>query len=629
MVLFVLAFLGGVLTILSPCILPVLPFVFTRADQPFRRSGLPLLIGMALTFAVVATLAAVGGGWVVRANQWGRWIALALVLVFGLALLWPSFADRLSRPFVALGNRLTTTAGDRGGSPRSSLLLGVATGLLWAPCAGPILGLILTGAALRGANVETSLLLVAYAAGSAVSLAAALLLGGKVFAALKRSLGAEEWIRRVLGGAVVIGALAIAFGLDTGFLARASTPGTTRLEQALFGKLMPDRKPSGSSDDDVLLPGPAMAGNGPAMSGNAPANNAMNGGAMRGSNGAMSGGAMSGGAMKSAHGGAAAALPVLGRLPPLDGATEWLNSPPLTIEGLRGHVVVVDFWTYSCINCLRALPYVKAWYDKYRDEGLVVIGIHAPEFAFEKDLRNVRREVKDLGVTYPVAVDNDYKLWRAFGNEYWPAHYFVDASGNIRHTHFGEGEYDASERVIQQLLAEAGGGNVPADLVSATGSGAALPSDDAQVLSPETYIGHARAENFASPGGQVAGAAHDYVFPPKLALNAWALGGSWTVGEESASANAAQSRIAFHFQARDLHLVLGAGPDGKPVRFRVRLDGAAPGADHGADIDADGSGTVSEQRLYQLIRQSGQIRDRLFEIEFLDPGVIGYAFTFG
>jgi cytochrome c biogenesis protein CcdA/thiol-disulfide isomerase/thioredoxin len=618
MLLFVLAFLGGVLTILSPCILPVLPFVFTRADQPFRRSGLPLLVGMALTFAVVATLAAVGGGWVVQANQWGRWLALALVLVFGLALLLPSFADRLSRPFVALGNRLTTSAGTQG-TTKSSFLLGIATGLLCAPCAGPILGLILTGAALRGANVETSLLLLAYAAGSAVSLAAALLLGGRVFAALKRSLGAEEWIRRVLGGAVVVGALAIAFGLDTGFLARVSTPGTTRLEQALFGKLMPDRKAPASNDDDVLLPGPAMSGSG-AMKGN----EAMKGG------GAMSGanGAMKGGAMMSARG-AAGALPVIGKLPPLDGATEWLNSPPLTAEGLRGHVVVIDFWTYSCINCLRALPYVRAWYEKYRDKGLVVIGIHAPEFAFEKDLKNVRREVKELGVTYPVAVDNDYKLWRAFGNEYWPAHYFVDASGSIRHTHFGEGEYDESERVIQQLLAEAGGGNMPTDLVSATGSGAALASDETHVLSPETYIGHTRADNFASPGGQVPGVAHDYTVPPKLSLNEWALGGRWTVGEESAAANAAETRIAFHFQARDLHLVLGPGPDGRPVRFRVRLDGAPPGDDHGTDVDADGSGTVPEERLYQLIRQSGDVRDRTFEIEFLDPGVVGYAFTFG
>jgi cytochrome c biogenesis protein CcdA/thiol-disulfide isomerase/thioredoxin len=614
MILFVLAFLGGVLTILSPCILPVLPFVFTRADQPFRRSGLPLLIGMALTFALVATLAAVGGSWVVQANQLGRGVALTLLLVFGFALLFPTFADRLSRPFVALGNRLTATAGD--GSPRSSLLLGVATGLLWAPCAGPILGLILTGAALRGANVETSLLLLAFAAGSAVSLAAALLLGGRVFAALKRSLGAEEWIRRALGGAVVVGVLAIAFGLDTGLLARISTASTTRLEETLFGRLMPKHGPTVSGgDDDVLLPGPAMAGGG-AMSGNAAMSGAMKGG-----------GAMTGGAMMSARG-AGAGLPVVGKLPPLDGATEWLNSAPLTADGLRGHVVVIDFWTYSCINCLRALPYVKAWYEKYRAQGLVVIGIHAPEFAFEKDLRNVRREVRNLGIKYPVAVDNDYALWRAFGNQYWPAHYFVDAKGDIRHTHFGEGEYDESERVIQQLLAEAGA-STPSGFVAPAGEGAALAADDVHVLSPETYIGHARADNFASPGGQVPGAAHSYTVPPRLSLNEWALDGPWTVGEESATANGTPSGIVFHFQARDLHLVLGPGPDGKPVRFRVTLDGMPPGADHGTDVDADGNGTVSEERLYQLIRQSGDVRDRTFAIEFLDPGVVGYAFTFG
>jgi thiol-disulfide isomerase/thioredoxin len=318
-------------------------------------------------------------------------------------------------------------------------------------------------------------------------------------------------------------------------------------------------------------------------------------------------------------------------MPPLAGATEWLNSEPLTREGLRGKVVLLDFWTYSCINCIRALPYVKAWYAKYRDQGLVVIGIHAPEFAFEKDLRNVRREVADLGIAYPVAVDNDYALWRAFANEYWPAHYFVDSTGNIRHTHFGEGEYERSERVIQQLLSEAGGAAAPAtDLVDPNAEGAALASDRLSVVSPETYVGHARAENFASPGGQAPGVARNYEVPPVLELNRWALAGRWTVGEEDAALESAPGRIAFRFHARDLHLVLGpAGLDGKPVRFRVRLDGAEPGADHGTDIRRDGTGTVVEQRLYQLIRQSGEVRDHTFEIEFLDPGVTAYAFTFG
>jgi thiol-disulfide isomerase/thioredoxin len=339
--------------------------------------------------------------------------------------------------------------------------------------------------------------------------------------------------------------------------------------------------------------------------------------------------AMTGGAMTSSAHGAGGALPVEAPMPPLDGATQWLNSGPLTREGLRGKVVLIDFWTYSCINCIRALPYVESWYEKYRDQGLVVIGVHAPEFAFEKDVTNVQRAIRDFGLKYPVAVDNDYALWRAFSNEFWPAHYFVDAQGNIRHTHFGEGEYDASERVIQQLLAEAGSAAVTTGLVAPNGQGAALASDPLSVLSPETYVGHERAEHFASPGGQAPGVERTYETPPQLALNEWAFGGRWTVGEQDAVLGAAPGSIVFHFQARDLHLVLGPGPDGRPVRFRVRIDGEPPGEDHGSDIGADGAGVVNEQRLYQLIRQQGAVRDHTFEIEFEDPGVTAYAFTFG
>jgi thiol-disulfide isomerase/thioredoxin len=316
-------------------------------------------------------------------------------------------------------------------------------------------------------------------------------------------------------------------------------------------------------------------------------------------------------------------------LPALDGATQWLNSAPLTAEGLRGKVVLIDFWTYSCINCIRALPYVRAWHEKYKDQGLVVIGIHSPEFAFEKSLRNVEREVRDLQIAYPVAVDNDYALWRAFSNSYWPAHYFVDAQGNIRHTHFGEGEYDVSERVIQELLAEAGRGDVSAELVAPDDEGAALASDPLKVLSPETYIGHSRAESFVSPGGQVPDAAHDYTVPQRLGLNDWALDGNWTVGEEDAVLNSAPGRIVFRFFARDLHLVLGPREDGAPIRFRVRIDGAPPGESRGTDVDAAGEGEVTEHRLYQLIRQPGEVHDHLFEIEFSDPNVMAYAFTFG
>jgi thiol-disulfide isomerase/thioredoxin len=321
-------------------------------------------------------------------------------------------------------------------------------------------------------------------------------------------------------------------------------------------------------------------------------------------------------------------LAIEGALPPLNGVTEWLNSPSLTQDALMGKVVLIDFWTYSCINCLRAIPYVRAWADKYKDQGLVVIGVHAPEFAFEKDIANVRKAVADLKITYPVAVDNSYAIWRAFNNQYWPAHYFVDVQGRIRHHHFGEGEYAESERVIQQLLAEAGKPPVAADLVTVNATGAEAAADMNNVGSPETYLGYERAENFISPGGAVEDTRHVYTASmPRL--NEWALAGDWTINKEDVVLNAKGGRIVYRFHARDLHLVLGPGSDGMPARFRVTIDGMAPGASHGSDADTDGQGVVTGQRLYQLIRQNGNIADHTFEIEFLDPGVTAYAFTFG
>jgi cytochrome c biogenesis protein CcdA/thiol-disulfide isomerase/thioredoxin len=580
MLLIVLVFLGGVLTILSPCILPVLPFVFARAEQRFLTSGLPLLAGMAATFAAIATLAAVGGAWAVRVNQYGRVLALVLLTAFAATLLSRRLADALSRPFVALGNRLMPQgAGDTGLA--ASLLLGVATGLLWAPCAGPILGLVLTGAAISGPTAHTTALLFAYAAGAATSLGVAILAGGRVFAALKRSLGAGEWVRRILGVTVLLGVVCIAFGWDTAVLQRLSLGGTTRLEQSLVDKIEP-------------APASAVAKT-VAGSGNAPGT-----------------------------------LPVEGELPSLVGATAWLNSPPLTRESLRGKVVLIDFWTYSCINCLRTLPYVKAWYDKYKDHGLVVIGVHTPEFAFEKDLGNVRQAVRQLGITYPVALDADYTIWRAFNNQYWPAHYFIDAEGRIRGHYFSEGDYAESEQMIRELLTQAGFRDLPpAGTQPVDARGAEAASDPAQDLSPETYVGYLRAENFSSRGGEVHDAAHDYSVPSWLDLNHWALAGTWTVGPQSALLERGPGQIVYRFQARDLHLVLGPGPDGKPVRFRVRLDGAEPGASHGVDTDASGAGVIEEHRLYQLIRQPGDVGEHVFSIEFLDGGARAYAFTFG
>lgn len=615
MLLILLSYLGGALTILSPCILPVLPFVFARTGQPFVRSGLPLLAGMALTFALVATLAAVGGGWVVQANQYGRWLALALMAFFGLTLMLPHLADRLTKPLVALGDKLSNKAQSEDGGrsdARSSFLLGVATGLLWAPCAGPVLGLVLTGAALNGASVGTTLLLLAYAAGAATSLALALLVGGKVFGAMKRSLGAGEWVRRGLGVAMLAGVVAIATGLDTGLLTRVSSVATAGIEQKLIDSLAPrDEAPAGGA----MMRRAAHEGD------EAPS------GAM------MSRTAMSGGpAMMARRATAPAgdALKIEGIAPPLDGAVEWLNTAPLTAQQLKGKVVLIDFWTYSCINCLRSLPYTKAWADKYRDQGLVVIGVHAPEFAFERDIGNVRKATKDLGINFPVAIDNNFAIWRAFKNQYWPAHYLIDAKGQIRHHHFGEGDYAQSEQAIQQLLEEAGRKDVTNTVVSAEDAqGVQQAADMSQVASPETYLGYERAENFASPEKQAANQARSYTAPAKPALNQWGLAGNWLSQPDQIILNQAKGSIVYRFHARDVHLVLGPAKDGKPVRFRVTIDGAAPGKDHGTDVAADGSGVIDGQRLYQLVRQAGSIGDRTFSIEFLDPGVQAYAFTFG
>ena len=576
MLLVLLAYLGGILTILSPCILPVLPFVFARADRGFARSTLPMLVGMAATFAVVATLAAVGGGWAVRANAIGRWAALILLALFGIALVFPSLSDRLTRPLVALGSRLSERRSGERESIWSAVVLGIATGLLWAPCAGPILGIIFTAAALKGASFNTTLLLLAYALGAATSLALALLVGGKVFARMKKSMGASERIRQVLGVLVLVGVGAIALGVDTRFLSDLSSAQTTGIESGLARKLGISQQTNESSA------GTNAAGE--------------------------------------------LVLPVEGTLPALDGIGPWFNSAPLTREQLKGKVVVIDFWTYSCINCLRSLPYLKAWDAKYRKDGLVIIGVHAPEFAFEREPANVAKAIQDLGIRYPVALDNNYVLWHALNNQYWPAHYFVDAQGRIRFHHFGEGEYAMSERVIRQLLAEAG--HAPSSgMTQANASGTEAAAALNEIDSPETYIGYYRADRFVSPGGLFHDRPKTYASAP-LALNDWALEGSWIDVRQSARSLAAGAKISFHFHARDLHLVLGSASGG-PVRYRVTLDGQPPGADAGVDTNAAGTGIVTSQRLYQLVRQKGPVRDRTFTIEFLDPGVEAFSFTFG
>lgn len=317
-------------------------------------------------------------------------------------------------------------------------------------------------------------------------------------------------------------------------------------------------------------------------------------------------------------------------LPGLIGATSWINSPPLTAKQLKGKVVLVDFWDYSCINCLRSLPYINAWAAKYKDSGLVVIGVHTPEFSFEKELPNVQKAVKKYAITYPVALDNNYAIWNAFHNEGWPVHYFIDANGKVRFMRFGEGEYGQSEKWIQQLLKERNEAKVmPSGIVSVHGRGAQAAADVGQIESNETYIGYERAENFASPGGLQQDSENLYALPEHLALNEWGLSGQWIDHDQVAILRSAGGKIAFHFHARDLHLVLGPTADGKPVHFHITIDGKPPGEDHGVDVDAQGNGVITEHRLYQLVRQNGRVADHLFVIEFQDPGVQAYSFTFG
>ncbi len=400
-------------------------------------------------------------------------------------------------------------------------------------------------------------------------------------------------MRRILGTAVLLGVTAIALGWDRGALTQLSRLKTEAFEEKLLQVFRPAFHPALISALNSAFQPDSQATAGlltPEL------------------------------------------LSVEGDLPELNGAVSWLNSPPLTREALQGKVVIIDFWTYSCINCLRSLPYVKAWAEKYKDEGLVVIGVHTPEFAFEKNVSNIEKAVQDFGLSYPIAIDNDFKIWRAFHNSYWPAHYFIDTRGKIRHHHFGEGEYEGSERVIQALLREKNGiqpiERVVAPVIS---NGVQAKSKTSHVASPETYIGYRRAQNFNSTPKIQPDQSQTYRAARNLALNQWGLEGRWKSQHESALLEKAPGKITFRFHARDLHLVLGTDRKGQPIRFRVRLDGKSPQESHGVDTDSDGNGVAHAHRLYQLIRQpeNTPIRDRTFEIEFLEEGIEAFAFTFG
>ncbi len=565
MLLILVSYLAGALTIFSPCILPVLPLIFTKAQSSFWKNRLPLLLGMALTFSFFSSFAIVGGEWIGRANEIGRWLALMLMTVFGLSFIFPKITEILMSPFSRLGAKIGQNALDN--SPQSSLLIGISTGLLWAPCAGPILGLILTGAASQEDAGSSTVLLIAYSLGAATSLSVALVAGNRLLTKLKIVLGMEKVIKRVIGVAVLCGVTMIYFRLDQKLLTQLSKFSTDTIENRLLS--FAGYKPK--SDHPIELP----------------------------------------------------------EFPP---DTIWMNSAALDTSALRGKVVLIDFWTYSCINCLRTLPYVKAWYERYKGAGFVVIGVHTPEFAFEKKIENVQIAVSDLGITYPVVIDNSYHIWRDFKNRYWPAHYFVDRQGKIRHHHFGEGKYAESEAVLRQLLKE-DGTNVPLvysgfdSKIEATG--VQQKSFYANVKSPETYIGYARIKNFTNISSPQKDKTFNYSEPSNLLLNQWSLAGAWQIEKERSVTTQPNAKILYRFQARDLHLVLGT--PGSPIPFKVKIDGAPPGKNHGLDTNQNGEGQIKSQRLYQLLRlQDKEIKTpHTFEIEFQQKGAEAYSFTFG
>jgi cytochrome c biogenesis protein CcdA/peroxiredoxin len=570
MLLHILAYFGGVLTIFSPCVLPVIPFLFSRTHLPFRKSALPTLLGMALSFTLFGVLSAAGGNWVIQANSYGRFAAMTVFTILGLTLILPSLSQRIMQPLVKLGGRIQARASQTEGA-LSSVIIGASVGLLWAPCAGPILGLVLTGAALQGFSQSSFTLLLAFALGASTSLAFALLASTRFINRIKKNLGAEEYLKKALGSLVLLSVLAIAFGFDTKVLAKLSYLNTNRIEQSLLQSFALGKGSSTQLSDE-------------------------------------------------------------GEMPSILGASTWLNSNEVKREDLKGKVVLIDFWTYSCINCIRTLPYLKTWAEKYKDKGLVIIGVHAPEFAFEKDIDNVRKAVKDFGISYPVAIDNELAIWNAFQNQYWPAHYFVDAKGRVRYHHFGEGQYEQSEKVIRTLLQESDpnlefDGQVESTKVE--GKGIEQKAGNLkEIVNHETYLGHDRIENFVSIAELVKDQAHSYKSPDALKLKQWALDGEWTVGAERIVNQSAGAKLILQFKARDIHLVLGSS-ERKPLRFRVTIDGQAPGESRGDDIDAEGNGTIEDERLYQLIRLPDGAKEHRLEIEFLDEGAHAFAFTFG
>ncbi|AZZ36394.1 cytochrome C biogenesis protein [Bdellovibrio sp. qaytius] len=570
MLLIIITFIAGLLTILSPCILPVLPFIFSQSGKPFYKSGLPLLVGMSVTFSLFSALAVVGGEFIIQANQYGRYIALAFLTLFGLTLIFKETLERLFQPLANLGQAMSSSKLNN--SVFGSFIMGISTGLLWAPCAGPILGLVLTGAAAQNNLSHSIVLLLAYSLGASTSLALAIFLGDRFIKKAKGFLKYDEIFKKTLGVFVLIGVLAISLNWDRKILTALSKFETTNVENKLLNLVQSEKKETKDEKEDAS-------------------------------------------AMMMRAGGSANQAQVEGDLPDFPENLTWLNSKPLTREDLLGKVVLIDFWTYSCINCLRTLPYVKQWAEKYKKDDFIVIGVHTPEFAFEKNKDNVMNAIKDLGVTYPVVLDNQYQIWNAMNNNFWPAHYFIDRQGRIRFHHFGEGDYENSEKKIIELLTEHGVELSKSDVNAKLDlAGVHAQASGQKGISPETYLGSARAENFKTSGTD-------------LALNEWSLSGKWLTETERAVLKKSGGKITYRFKARDVNFVLV----GKNIKFKVTLDGAAPQTSHGLDVDAEGKGVVNGHRLYQLLKLDNEKlnSDHVIEIEFMGAPVEAYAFTFG
>jgi cytochrome c biogenesis protein CcdA/thiol-disulfide isomerase/thioredoxin len=578
----ILAVLAGTLTVLSPCILPILPALLSAsASEGFRHRPFWIVLGLAASFTLFGTVFAVFGTFLGLSNAALRYAAMAILLFFGLSLLWPRLWNRTGTWVGTLAQKIPGADRPPAEQGRSgALLVGASLGLVWAPCAGPILGIIITLAAVQGAFGRSLLLMSGYSLGAALPMLVIGYGGRRLF---KKTLSVGKWgelSHRVLGAVTIATVIALFFNLDTLFLSRI--PGRFFPAGALEKKLAATGSGSLTAGADVA---PAVAEAAAEMP----------------------------------------SLPVLGKMPEFSNISAWLNSQPLTSASLRGRVVLVDFWTYSCINCIRTLPYVTRWYDKYRDQGFVVIGVHTPEFTFEKEAGNVKKAIGRYGIRYPVALDNFYGTWKAYNNVAWPTHYLFDTQGRLREVHIGEGAYEETERSIRSLLGEAKllRSRQEIDRPAAT-------VDFSRIESPETYVGYGRARKFSSPEASANDRVRKYTSPASLGLNEWALRGTWKISREAAFLEAPGGGVRFRFRAPRLHLVMRS-MDGMGVAARILLDGKpVPPDRRGKDVEPDGRLTVADSRLYDLVDLSAKDpRDHVFEIDFEKPGVAVYSFTFG